>query len=77
MEFGKEYFDSIWGTVHRHDYCSYWADRLINEFGKCRILDAGTGCGYLVKLLREKGCDAWGIDSSEYAITNTCAPGYV
>ncbi len=77
MVFDQSYYDSIWGSVHRHDYCPYWADRLVHEHGKCRILDIGTGCGYLVKLLREKGCDAWGVDSGEYAIANTCAPGYV
>jgi 2-polyprenyl-3-methyl-5-hydroxy-6-metoxy-1,4-benzoquinol methylase len=76
--FDSEYYDSIWGSVHRHDYCPYWADRLVQEFGRsARILDIGTGCGHLVKLLRERGCDAWGVDSSEYAIANNCAPGYV
>lgn len=77
MLFDQKYYDSIWGSVHRHDYCPYWADRIIQERGKCRVLDIGTGCGYLVKLLRERGCDAWGADSSEYAIANCCAPGYV
>lgn len=74
MIFTKDYYDSVWGTVHRHDYCPYWADRL-KQYS--RVLDIGTGCGYLVKLLRERGVDAWGIDTSEYAIANTCAPGYV
>lgn len=77
MVFDRQYYDSIWGSVHRHDYCPYWAARLIREHGKCRILDLGTGCGYLVKLLRDRGCDAWGVDSSEYAVANCCAPGYV
>ena len=77
MIFGKEYYDEVWGGGHRHDYCPYWADRLVQEHGVCRILDIGCSCGYLVKLLRERGCDAWGVDSSEYAIVNTCAPGYV
>ncbi len=75
--FDSQYYDSIWGGVHRHDYCPYWADRIVTEHGKCRILDVGTGCGYLVKLLRDRGCDAWGVDSSDYAIANCCAPGYV
>ncbi len=78
--FDKKYFDDIWGHiggVHRHDYCESLANSLIQKYGKVRILDCGTGCGYLVKLLREKGCDAWGFDVSEYALENCCAPGYI
>ncbi len=79
--FTREYYDEVWGDcggVHRHDYCEYWANRLITESGAgSSVLDIGTGCGYLVKRLREKGCDAWGVDSSDYAIANTCAQGYV
>lgn len=77
MIFGQEYYEEIWGSVHRHDYCPYWRDRLIHEFGKCRILDIGCGCGHLVKLLRESGCDAWGVEISDYAIQNSCVPCYV
>lgn len=76
-KFDKKYFDDIWGTVHRHDYTESLANRLIQQYGKIRILDCGTGCGHLVKLLREKGADAWGFDVSEYALQNSCAPGYV
>jgi hypothetical protein len=75
--FNKDYFDSIWGTLHRHDYCDSLANQLIQKYGKCRILDIGTGCGYLVKTLREKGCDAWGLDISQYAVDNSCAPHYI
>ena len=74
MLFNRQYYDSVWGSVHRHDYCYYWAQQLKVY---PRVLDVGTGCGFLVKRLRELGCDAWGVDSSEYAITNTCAPGYI
>lgn len=76
-EFNKEYYESIWGTVHRHDYCESLADALISKYGKCNILDIGTGCGFLVKTLREKGCDAWGLEISDYALENSCAKGYV
>lgn len=75
--YDEKYFNDIWGTVHRHDYCHDLAERLISQYGKCRILDIGTGCGYLVKVLREKGCDAWGTEISAYALENTCAPGFV
>lgn len=74
MIFGKEYYDEVWGGVHRHDYVEHFAQQL-KQYGSC--LDVGTGCGFMVKRLRELGVDAWGIDSSDYAIANTCAPGYV
>lgn len=76
-KFNKDYYDAIWGTVHRHDYCNDLADRLISKFGKVRILDIGTGCGYLVRCLREKGADAWGIEISDYALANSCDADHV
>lgn len=76
-KFNQKYYDDIWGSVHRHDYTESLANALIQKYGKVRILDCGTGCGHLVKLLREKGCDAWGFDVSDYAIENSCAKGYV
>lgn len=86
--FDKKYYDDIWGTyinetgkmssgLHRHDYTDSLANRLISEYGTCRILDIGTACGHLVKTLREKGCDAWGMDISDYALSDSCAKGYV
>src|SRR5579859_4408551 len=73
MAFNEEYYNKIWGTVHRHDYCNDLADRLIAKYGKCRILDIGTGCGFLVHCLREKGADAFGIEISDYALKNKCS----
>ena len=52
-------------------------DFLIQKYGKSQILDIGTGCGYLVKLLREKGCDAWGLEVSDYALENSCIPEFI
>lgn len=78
MTFDKAYYDRIWGTVHRHDYCYALACQLRARFGRgARILDVGTGCGHLVSTLRALGCDAWGIDFSDYAVANSCAPGHV
>ncbi len=70
MEFEKAYFDQIWGDVHRHDYCEGLADTLIAKYGKVRFLDIGTGCGELVRVLRERGCEAWGLEISQYAMDN-------
>lgn len=78
MIFDKKYYDDIWEEgVHRHDYCEYASNVIISKYGKCRVLDVGTGCGELVRLLREKGCDAWGTEISDYALKNSCCPGYV
>lgn len=71
--FDKKYYDDIWGEqgVHRHDYCETLADQLIQKYGKGKFLDIGTGCGYLVKVLRDKGCEAWGLEVSDYAVENS------
>ncbi len=69
--FDEHYYARIWGSCHRHDYCETLADQLIAKHGVGRYLDIGTGCGYLVKLLRDKGCDAWGLEVSEYAVANS------
>lgn len=71
MVFDKKYFDDIWGTVHRHDYAETLADTLIRKYGKCRMLDLGCGCGYLVKTLRDRGCEAYGLEISDYAVENS------
>lgn len=72
MRFDATYYKDIWQTVHRHDYCDCLADFLIRTYGKCRILDIGTGCGFLVATLKAKGCDAVGIDISDYATQRRC-----
>jgi hypothetical protein len=68
MIFNRHYYDDIWGTVHRHDYCENLANQLISKYHPKSLLDIGTGCGYLVKVLRDKGVDAWGLEISEYAV---------
>lgn len=74
INFDQQYYDDIWGHiggVHRHDYTEALANRLISQYGKVRFLDIGTGCGELVRVLREKGCYAFGVDVSEYAVANS------
>ncbi len=77
--FSAAYYSAIWPEqgVHRHDYCESLANNLIQKYGKVRYLDIGCSCGFLVKNLREKGCDAWGLEISDYALENSCAKGYV
>jgi len=78
-KFNCSYYRGIWPSlgVHRHDYCESTASMLIAKYRRCKMLDVGTGCGYLVRVLREKGFDAWGLELSQHAIANTCAPGFI
>src|SRR3990167_1448487 len=79
-QFSKDYYDGIWPNsgVHRHDYIDNWISNFKSDYKDVKsILDIGTGCGFMVKCLREEGYDAWGLEISDYAIENTCAKGYV
>ena len=62
---------------------SLWIDRerihvriLKESFGKFKtVLVLGCARGYLVEAFHERGIDAWGIDISAWAITNSdCSP---
>lgn len=76
-EFPKEFYDFIYGSVHHHDYAEYRSTELINRFGKVKFLDIGCSCGILVKKLIEKGAEAYGIEVSDYALSQSCAPEWV
>lgn len=71
VDFDKQYYNQIWGTVHRHDYCETLADQLIAKYNPKTLLDIGTGCGFLVKTLRDRGVEAYGLDISPYAVENS------
>lgn len=71
--FDRAYYDTIWGSVHRHDYCADLAAALIRRYGAGRLLDIGSGCGFLIKTLRKLGCESWGIEISEHAMANRCS----
>jgi Methyltransferase domain len=45
------------------------ADAIVRDLNPKTLLDAGCAMGFLVEKLRERGVDAWGIDVSEYAIS--------
>jgi 2-polyprenyl-3-methyl-5-hydroxy-6-metoxy-1,4-benzoquinol methylase len=45
------------------------ADQIVRELAPRRLLDAGCAKGFLVQQLRERGVEAFGIDISEYAIS--------
>ena len=85
LRFGKEYFD---GTREQgyggYKYDGRWlpiAEDIVRHFGLKagdRVLDVGCGKGFLVKDLMKvcPGLEAFGIDISEYAVTN-CEPEVV
>lgn len=76
-EFPREFYDFIYGSVHHHSYADGRADYLIERFGRVKFLDIGCACGILVKALRDRGAEAWGIEVSDYALANSCAPEWV
>lgn len=45
------------------------ADHIISVMQPRTVLDAGCAMGFLVEALRARGVEAWGIDISEYAIS--------
>lgn len=46
------------------------ADEIIQKYNPKTLLDAGCAMGYLVEALRDRGVEAYGIDISDYAISN-------
>lgn len=44
-------------------------DYILRRQPRERVLDCGAAFGYIVKRLRDKGIDAWGIDISQYALS--------
>ena len=51
------------------DFFDGVAKRLIEDFQPRTVLDAGCAWGFLVERLRARGVEAYGIDISEYAIS--------
>jgi ubiquinone/menaquinone biosynthesis C-methylase UbiE len=70
--FDKHFYDFIYGTIHHHDYADNRANELIRMYGKVRFLELGAGCGILVKALQDKGCESYGIEISDYAVSERC-----
>jgi 2-polyprenyl-3-methyl-5-hydroxy-6-metoxy-1,4-benzoquinol methylase len=44
-----------------------------DQSGTRHVIDVGCAMGYLVKHLRRRGLDAWGLDSSTYALNHADA----
>lgn len=62
---GVSYNDNeLWSKIFQRV-----ADRIIADYNPKTVLDAGCAFGYLVAAFRERGVEAYGLDISEYAIS--------
>ena len=70
----KYYMDCMGAPDYIHNpetqqFFGVIADAVVNIYNPKTILDAGCACGHLVAALRERGVAAYGVDFSEYAIS--------
>ena len=77
-DYNKLFYDSFCGEDYSNT--ELWerhfgniADRIVEFFSPKTVLDAGCANGYLVKALRARGVDAYGVDISSYAIESADA----
>lgn len=55
------------------DFFGSIADRIVEDLAPRSVLDAGCAIGLLVDALRQRGVEAWGVDVSEWAISQVPA----
>src|SRR4030095_2894454 len=74
--YDKQYFDVFGGQGAYVREKSKWlghfgrlADAIVERYHPKRVLDVGCAKGFLVEKLRDRGVEAFGIDASEYAIS--------
>ena len=72
--YNEEYYQSHCGEeyVYNDSWKKFWgnvAEFIIRTINPKRVLDVGCAKGFLVKELRDRGIEAYGIDISEYAIS--------
>jgi glycosyltransferase involved in cell wall biosynthesis len=74
-EYDADYYASHLGAPYRRgdgvweDFFAGIADAIVAGTAPRTVLDAGCGIGFLVAELRKRDVDAYGIDISEYAIS--------
>lgn len=71
LDNGDGYQDSVMWQDIAHivkELFGYAPDN--TDLGGLKILDYGCAMGFLVKHLRARGMDAWGVDFSEWALEN-------
>ncbi len=74
--YNRGYYESCLGPIPYNRYEGKWlqffglvADHIVKQIGPKKVLDAGCAKGFLVEALRDRGVEAYGIDLSEYAIS--------
>jgi hypothetical protein len=73
-EYGAYYYRHDCGIPYERNehWLSFFgeiADRLVRDLHPSSHLDAGCAMGFLVEAMHKRGVDAWGVDISEYAIS--------
>ncbi len=73
--FDEYYFQHGCGRPYQRDdewldFFGSIADRIVKDLQPKTVLDAGCALGFLVEGLRDRGVEAFGLDISEYAISN-------
>lgn len=73
-DYGTYYYRHDCGVPYERN--EYWldffdgvAEAIVREFHPTTVLDAGCAMGFLVEALRKRGVEAWGVDVSEFAIS--------
>jgi len=73
-EYGADYYKHSCGIPYERN--DHWlgffgdiADGIVRSLRPTSVLDAGCAMGFLVEALHARGVDAWGVDVSEYAIS--------
>jgi SAM-dependent methyltransferase len=74
VDYGRYYYRHDCGIPYeRNDHWLQFfgkiADAIVRDLRPSSVLDAGCAMGFLVEALRARGVEAWGIDVSEYAIS--------
>lgn len=57
-------------SVYTKDFLTGIAKKIVDDLHPQTVLDAGCAMGHLVAALRDLGVEAYGIDISEYAVSN-------
>src|SRR5882672_9464229 len=73
--FGSDYYERGCGPIpyaHTGHWLTFFgslADEIIRNLRPSRVFDAGCAMGMLVEAFWDRGVEAWGVDISDYAIS--------
>jgi SAM-dependent methyltransferase len=76
LGYGADYYLNYWGGGGPYERNERWlkffgdvADGIVRDLHPSSVLDAGCAMGFLVESLQKRGVEAWGVDISDYAIS--------